>query len=310
MNVFSTIHLIVIIELFIWAMRCDLHVHTRNSGMCGVPLLSRICRESYNDPQAVYETLKRRGMNLVTVTDHDSIDAVESLRRFPDFFLSEEVTCTTPCGTEIHVGVYGIEERHHRELQRRRADLFSLAAYLNEQKLFSSVNHVFSTLTGRRTDLDFVFLEQLFTGFETINGHIPALGNRYARELARRWRKAEVGGSDSHTLAPLAQTYTEVPAATNIATYLDGLRRGLSRVRGNSGGYFTLTAAVIEIGLQAIREKKWAAVLAPLLIALPFVTLCNYFGELIFAKKWARRIMDIDRLADGVAGGLLTDDGL
>src|ERR1700676_653314 len=87
-------------------MRCDLHVHTRHSGMCTVPVLSRICRESYNPPLAVYEILKRRGMDLVTVTDHDSIDAVEPLRRHPDFFLSEEVTCRMPSGTELHVGVY------------------------------------------------------------------------------------------------------------------------------------------------------------------------------------------------------------
>ena len=66
-------------------MKCDLHVHTVHSGMCTVPLLNRICRESYSAPQHVYETLKRRGMDLVTVTDHDSIDAAEVLRSHPAF---------------------------------------------------------------------------------------------------------------------------------------------------------------------------------------------------------------------------------
>src|SRR5262245_20340103 len=116
-------------------MRCDLHVHTDRSGMCTVPVLSRVCRESYNDPLAVYETLKRRGMVLVTVTYHDSIDAAEPLRRFPDFFLSEEVTCITPAGGGAHVGVYGIGERDHIEIQRRRNDLESLAAWLIERDI-------------------------------------------------------------------------------------------------------------------------------------------------------------------------------
>ena len=31
--------------------------------------------------------LRRLGMSMVTVTDHDSIDAAEVLRRYPDFFL-------------------------------------------------------------------------------------------------------------------------------------------------------------------------------------------------------------------------------
>ena len=60
--------------------------------MCNTPGLSRVCRESYNDPQEVYDRLKRLGMSIVTMTDHDSIDAAEVLRRYPDFFLSEEVT--------------------------------------------------------------------------------------------------------------------------------------------------------------------------------------------------------------------------
>src|SRR6185503_10318641 len=89
-------------------MRCDLHVHTRHSGMCTVPLLSAVCRESYNEPAAVYAKLKRLGMDLVTITDHDSIDSVECLRSRPDFFLSEEVTCRLPSGTSLHVGVYDI----------------------------------------------------------------------------------------------------------------------------------------------------------------------------------------------------------
>src|SRR6266481_2852110 len=94
-------------------MKCDLHVHTIHSGMCTVPVFKRICRESYSQPAELYETLKRRGMDLVTVTDHDSIDAAEALRRHADFFLSEEVSCRTSRGTELHVGVYDIAEGDH-----------------------------------------------------------------------------------------------------------------------------------------------------------------------------------------------------
>ena len=154
--------------------------------MCTVPVLTRICRESYNHPRAVYETLKRRSMDLVTVTDHDSVDSVEELRHHPDFFLSEEVTCTTPSGTELHMGVYGIDGCHHVELQRRRHDLTSLIAYLGEQNLFFSINHVFSSLTGPRTDADFALFEDYFPGVETRNGQMLATCNRSAEQLARR----------------------------------------------------------------------------------------------------------------------------
>src|SRR2546423_2378790 len=100
-------------------MRCDMHVHTWHSGMCTIPLVRSVCRESYSQPEAVYLALKRKGMNLVTVTDHDSIDAVDRLRRRPDFFLSEEVTCRMPSGTELHVGVYDLTEGQHIQVQKR-----------------------------------------------------------------------------------------------------------------------------------------------------------------------------------------------
>jgi len=117
-------------------MRCDLHVHSSASGMCNTPILDRICRESYNEPAKVYSRLKQLGMSLATITDHDSIDGAEALRKHPNFFLSEEVTCHMPSGTELHVGVYDIAERDHMEIQRRRSDFVALLMYLTEKKLF------------------------------------------------------------------------------------------------------------------------------------------------------------------------------
>lgn len=270
-----------------------MHVHTRHSGMCTIPLLNRVCRECYSDPDAVYQVLKRRGMDLVTVTDHDSIDAAEHLRRYPDFFLSEEVTCITPSGTEIHVGVYGIEERHHVELQRRRKDVPALAAYLREQELFFSINHVFSRLTGRRVEQDFLLFEELFPAMETLNGHIPAANNRSADRLAQDWLKAPVAGSDAHTTAALGLTYTEVPGARDIRAYLQELRHGRGRVGGAAGSYGRLTHTVVGIATTMVREAPWTAVLAPLLLAVPVVTLVNYVCELSFHARWSRHLWPV-----------------
>src|ERR1017187_94409 len=165
-------------------MRCDLPVHTRHSGMCTIPILRSVCRESYNEPLAVYDKLKRLGMDLVTITDHDSIDAAEALRSRPDFFLSEEATCRLPSGAELHVGIYDITERDHMEIQRRRGDFESLAAWLRERNLLFSANHVFSSLTGRRTLADFELFERDFPAIETRNGHMLAHANENAAALA------------------------------------------------------------------------------------------------------------------------------
>ncbi len=270
-------------------MRCDLHVHTVHSGQCTVPGLTRVCKESYNDPRALYERLKQRGMNLVTVTDHDSIDAAESLRRYPDFFLSEEVTCTMPSGTEMHAGVYGMEEHDHIELQRRRHDVDSLLAYALERRLFVTVNHLYSSLTGPRTEDDFAVFARDFHGVETVNGQMLACANKLAVEFARRFSKPVVGGSDSHTLAGLARTFTEVPGASNAEEFLAGMRRGQSIAAGESGDYFKLTSAVLAIGWSLVRDKPWMGLGAGLFALAPVVTLGNYFREMAFAWYWGQK---------------------
>lgn len=261
--------------------------------MCSVPWMNRLCRECYSDPEDVYEILKSRGMDLVTVTDHDSIDAVEALRSKPGFFLSEEVTAVLPDGTEVHAGVYGIDERQHLGLQRRRADFHSLIAYLNEQKLLYSINHAFSSLTGRRLDQDFCLFASCFPAVETLNGHMLRCANVSAAAFAAQWRKTVVGGSDAHTLDALGRTYTEVSGARSVRDFLEGLKLGHGRVYGQSGSYLRLTRTICEIGCLMARETPWTCVLSPLLFAVPFFTLVNVMREAMFNYRWSRRAAQV-----------------
>ncbi len=260
--------------------------------MCTVPLLDRVCRESYNDPDAVYQTLKQRGMNLVTITDHDSIGAAESRRKYPDFFLSEEVSAVSPSGTRLHIGVYDIHEHHHQEMQRRRGDLLSLMAYLAEQQLFFTINHVYSSLTGPRTEADFTLFARYFPGIEALNGQIPAFCNRRAADLAATLGKAVMGGSDAHTLAALGRTYTAVSGARTKEEFISGLRYGQATLHGESGNYFKLSAAVMKLASKMMQERPWTLLLSPLFLAVPAVTLANYFRELAFVYRWSSRTVN------------------
>jgi predicted metal-dependent phosphoesterase TrpH len=286
-------------------MRCDMHVHTIHSGMCTVPVFNRMCRESYNDPREVYELLKRRGMHVVTVTDHDSIDAVETLRRHPDFFLSEEVSCVTSSGTHLHIGVYDIAERDHIELQRRRTDFPALLAWLRERGLLFAVNHVFSGLTGRRSPADFREFAECFPALETRNGQLLRTANRYAARWARRTGQVKLGGSDAHTLDCLGRTFTEVPGARTREEFLQGLRGGWTRVGGESGNYWKLTQAVLGIGISMMRERPWTRFLAPLCAAVPAVMLANLALETVFAYRWGDRVAP--RLKTARAGKLAAE---
>jgi predicted metal-dependent phosphoesterase TrpH len=256
--------------------------------MATVPVVGRFCRECYTPPEVLYEKLKHLGLDLVTVTDHDSIDAGESLRQHPDFFVSEEVTCQAPSGTEVHVGVYDITERQHVEIQRRRSDLPRLVAYLEEQRVFFSVNHIFSALTGRRAADDFDWFEACFPAVEVLNGHLLARNNHLAARLASHARRITVGGSDAHSLSSAGTVWTEVREAHNKAEFLEGLREGRTQVRGESGNYWKLTLDVLAVSTEMFREKPFTLLLAPFLVGIPAVTLINYLLERRFARKWGQ----------------------
>jgi predicted metal-dependent phosphoesterase TrpH len=274
-------------------VKCDMHVHTYFSGACTTPAVARhFCRESYSDPRDVYSELGRRGMSLFTLTDHDSIEGAEKLRGHRDFFLSEEVTCRMPSGTEVHVGVYDFHERQHAQLQRRRNDLVSLVMYLTERRLFFSINHVFSSVTGRRDPDDFLWFRRYFPAIETRNSHMLEQANGHAAALATRWQKIAIGGSDAHALPSVGTAYTEVCGARDKEDFFAGLRNGMGRVAGESGHFTKLTRDVFLIAFEMMREKHWTALLAPLAVLLPAITYLNYRDERAFCREWAARIFD------------------
>ena len=257
--------------------------------MSTLPLLKAICRECYSEPDEVYQTLRRGGMDLVTVSDHDSIEAVETLGRHANFFISEEVTCRMPSGNELHVGVYDLTRRQHQAIQRRRNDLPRLVAYLNEQGLFYSLNHAFSSLTGRRSTEDFIWFDAGFPGVEARNGHCLNRTNRLAQRLAQDSGGAALGGSDAHTLSSLGSACTRVPGARNKAEFLAGLRSGRGLVEGTSGNLWRLTRDVLQIGAAMMEERPAARLLAPLALAVPVAILINYLVEDVFARYWGNR---------------------
>ena len=258
--------------------------------MCDTPGLTRVCKESYNQPAAVYDRCKQRGMSIVTLTDHNSIDGAEALRKHRDFFLSEEVTVRMPSGTVAHLGVYGITERDHAEIQRRRSDLIALLMYLTERKLFFSVNHVFSGLTGHRDEEDFTWFASYVPGLEVRNGLMWVEANRAAERLARNLRKIPIAGSDSHTLAGAGRTYTQIPRARTVEEYLTGLRAGRGVVYGEHGCYLKLTADIFSFAGALLKEKPWCAPLVIAAVLIPAVTAAHWFNEIRFCKQWMARL--------------------
>jgi hypothetical protein len=162
--------------------------------------------------------------------------------------------------------------------------------YLTERKIFFSLNHVFSSLTGRRTIEDFDWFASYVPAFEVRNGQMWKEANQRAQQLAVKLGKAGIAGSDSHTLSGVARTFTEVPGARTVEEYFAGLRTGRGVIHGLDGSYAKITMDIFGFVGSVLKDKAAAAVLLPLTVFIPAVTAFHWMNEIRFCKQWATKL--------------------
>ena len=113
--------------------RADLHCHSTASQVSklGVQRAAGL-PECATPPEEVYELAKRRGMDFVTITDHDTIDGALEIADRPDVFVSEELTASFPGEPQaVHVLCFGITPDDHEWLQAHSGDVEECADYLH-----------------------------------------------------------------------------------------------------------------------------------------------------------------------------------
>jgi len=228
-------------------MKADLHCHSYYSGYAKL-LPALRARDCYSRPEDVYRVAKARGMDLVCLTDHDTLDGgLAFLNAHPDaadFILGEEIECRLPDapGLRVHLGALGMTERAHRDLQPLRDNAFDVAEYLRAQSIFFSVNHLFllyrDELPAERYVREMIALGS--PGLEVHNGAASRAHNALVAAIADALGRAgrpvtSIGGSDAHTLRWVGSSYTETPSRTR-EEFLADLRAGRTRVDGHHGG--------------------------------------------------------------------------
>ena len=109
-------------------MKVDLHLHSRFSDRSADWLFRRFdFPDSYSQPRALYDAARERGMDLVTLTDHDTLDGGLEIAGLPGVFLSEEVTTYFPDDRcKIHLLVWNLTETQHTGTSPGCATTFSI----------------------------------------------------------------------------------------------------------------------------------------------------------------------------------------
>jgi glycosyltransferase involved in cell wall biosynthesis/predicted metal-dependent phosphoesterase TrpH len=274
--------------------RCDLHVHSRFSTDSGSIALRRVrIGESFTDPARVDRVCRARGMDFVTISDHNTLDGALRIAEGPGTFLSEEVTTRFPeDDLPLHVLVWNLTEDDHRDLQPSRPSVYELVDFLRTRGLRHALAHPLYRMGPPITASHVERMMLLFDVWEGRNGARPAeqnelacrlagaVGPSYLDKLAQRHgmtprhagRIALTGGSDDHAALDIGTTWTEGPAScTTVEEFLDGVCEGFGEPGGEHGSTLKLAHALVALGAGAYRDaggrmaEPWSDVVAELL---------------------------------------------
>ena len=254
--------------------RCDLHVHSVHSTDSGNYALRRArLGESYTRPERVYRVCKARGMSLVTISDHNTVEGALRIAHEADAFVSVEVTTRFPeDDVPLHVLVWNLTEEDHRDLQPFRPSVYELAAFLRARGLAHALAHPLYRMGPPLTPSHVERMMLLFGVWEGRNGarsresnelacrlaaavtpsFLARLADRHGIEPAHGGRIALTGGSDDHSALDIATTWTEAEGET-VEVFLESITRGEASVGGAHGSTAKLAHAVAALFVNAYR---------------------------------------------------------
>src|SRR5688572_12932410 len=185
--------------------RADLHCHSEASNTAAEVALNAIsCPECYSKPQDVYAQATGRGMDFVTITDHDTIDGALGITHLPNVLVGEELTCWFPedlC--KMHVLVWGIDRQQHEQLQELASNIYDVAAYIERHRIAHAVAHPIYRQNDKLERWHVERLLLMFKGFECLNGAHSSLHRDAFEPLLDHLTKAEIQRlSETHDLSP------------------------------------------------------------------------------------------------------------
>jgi glycosyltransferase involved in cell wall biosynthesis/predicted metal-dependent phosphoesterase TrpH len=238
--------------------RVDMHCHSTASQLSRLGVQRSLgLPECATPPEEVYELAKRRGMDFVTITDHDTIDGCLQLADRPDCFVSEELTARFAGEPQaVHVLCYGITPGDHEWLQANAGDLEACAAYLREQGIACALAHPFYNVAAPLTARHRRRLAELFPIWEVRNGSRAAELNMPAVIYVETHGSTGIGGSDDHAGVDIGRTFTEAPAASTPEEFLARLRDGEAVAGGEQGSAAKWAHAAMALATRALEMDE------------------------------------------------------
>ena len=262
-------------------LKADLHVHTKFSDRPSEWILQRLgASESYTDPDALFETALKRGMDLIAVTDHNKIDGALYLKeKHPNkVIVSVEATTYFPeDGCKIHLLVYNIGTNEFEEIQKYRKNIYTLRDYIKEHNIAYSVAHATFNINKRLTVEHLEKLIVLFDIFEVRNGARNTLNNQILFNILKNltqydieklsakhkitpfseigWIKGFTGGSDDHAGIFIGSTYT-LANAHNLESFIQAVKSKNTEACGRENNFEGFAFSIYKIAYEFAKSKS------------------------------------------------------
>jgi glycosyltransferase involved in cell wall biosynthesis/predicted metal-dependent phosphoesterase TrpH len=234
--------------------RADMHVHSTASELSKLGIQRSLqLPECATEPTEVYELAKRRGMDFVTITDHDTIDGALTLRHLPDTFISEELTAWFRGEPQaVHVLCYGITPEDHEWLQAHSDDVEACAEYLDGNGITAALAHPFYAVQAPLAARHRRRLAHLFPIWETRNGSRAKELNLPAFVYIETHGGTAIGGSDDHAGIDIGRTFTETPRADTPQQFLEAIRAGRAAAHGAQGSAAKWAHAAMALAIRSL----------------------------------------------------------
>ena len=237
--------------------RADLHCHSTASQVSKLGVQRALgLPECATPPEEVYALAKRRGMDFVTITDHDTIGGVLQIADRPDVFVSEELTAWLQgrAAGRAHP-LFGITPDDHDWLQAHADDVEVVAEYLHEREITCALAHPFYAVEAPLLPRHRRRLAQLFDIWEVRNGSRARELNHPAAIYVETHGGTGVGGTDDHAGVDIGRTWSTTPSAATPQEFLAHMRGGRVERARRAG----LGRQVGARGDGARRSARWAA---------------------------------------------------
>ncbi len=282
--------------------RVDMHCHSTASEEAKLGIARSVgLPECATPPEEVYELAKTRGMDFVTITDHDTIAGCLEIADRPDVFISEELTAWFAGEAQaVHVLCYGITSEDHEFLQANALDLEVCAAHLREREITCALAHPFFNVGEPLTPRHRRRLAELFPVWEVRNGSRARELNMPAAVYSETHGGIGIGGSDDHAGVDIGRTWTETPPASSPEQFLGHVRGGDAEAGGMQGSAAKWAHAALALATRALARD-----MAPIPSATLDPSALLEIAERVVADGAARGGPSTSQLGPQDVGGLL-----